>query len=102
PPPISRTSTLSLHDALPISGYILKAGESNHVRATRLWVDRGGAREYSSAVCPGQARIRVTGGRPAASAKNQRTLGKDLASERYSDRKSTRLNSSHLGISYAV
>src|SRR5205814_10389683 len=80
--PTSATSTLSLHDALPIWH-----------RADAARADRRAAvhrhRRRSSAVCPGRSlcdyprRCRA-------------------AEPRQEDRKSTRLNSSHLGISYAV
>src|SRR5262245_64002781 len=68
-PPTNEVYTLSLHDALPISG-----GK----RGTEGWhpCRRGRGRR-----------------RPAASISSR---------WRCSDRKSTRLNSSHLGISYAV
>src|SRR5258705_6024482 len=64
--------TLSLHDALPISAFLA----ANHLGAGRRRLLRG----------PGRGRRRV------------------CRAQRQSpgDRKSTRLNSSHLGISYAV
>src|SRR5262245_62708159 len=69
--------TLSLHDALPICS----AGRS---RRTGCWPGRPAGRAACSAA-PGRAARRA--GAPSASTR---------------DRKSTRLNSSHLGISYAV
>src|SRR5258705_9345561 len=65
--------TLSLHDALPISSAISKAPGSRG-----NWYERGEQRGAGAAV-----------GRRARGAS-------------FADRKSTRLNSSHLGISYAV
>src|SRR3712207_7129537 len=74
--------TLSLHDALPIS-----AGDGPRVRRDR---DRGRRGRG-----PGPRRPRG-GGEPAL-------LGRDVpALSRRIDRKSTRLNSSHANISYAV
>src|SRR5688500_19596545 len=79
--PTSRTSTLSLHDALPIS-----AGLHLQARAgaalTRRRVDLAERRLHG-------ARLRRRQVRPLLAAALQ-------------DRKSTRLNSSHLVISYAV
>src|SRR3712207_8930799 len=63
--------TLSLHDALPISGHSRRTGGGAHPRASGRG-DVGG---------PARAR------------------GQDRAA---ADRKSTRLNSSHANISYAV
>src|SRR5262245_63345489 len=47
---------------------------------------------------PGQSRVRLAAG----DLRFRRTRGRDGAAASKSDRKSTRLNSSHLGISYAV
>src|SRR3712207_7803722 len=67
--------TLSLHDALPIS-----VGKSLGV--------------------PGHERMKLAGARPMA--KHEQGLQIALAVGRVKDRKSTRLNSSHANISYAV
>src|SRR3712207_7951731 len=75
--------TLSLHDALPISG--LEVGGSG--------TPRGGCRRPTKGRCQ-QRRVTVPwwGGQPDP----------DQAGHRRTDRKSTRLNSSHANISYAV
>src|SRR5690349_22850655 len=69
--------TLSLHDALPISG-------------TSAWRSGGSRRSRTSAAPPPAARSRRWAPRRARRA------------ARCADRKSTRLNSSHVEISYAV
>src|SRR5205814_7401439 len=90
--PTSVRFTLSLHDALPI-----------FVERDRVAVDVGqerdthhagiiGARSGSRKPCPGQRCPRTAIIRPP--------IVGTIAPRR--DRKSTRLNSSHLGISYAV
>src|SRR5947199_5433848 len=83
--------TLSLHDALPISALkglpfeaLAKKGEASGVEAA--WRRREGA---------GRCRRRRPG-----TATGFRQRGNAIGGSR--DRKSTRLNSSHLGISYAV
>src|SRR5262245_65755475 len=78
-PPTTQIYTLSLHDALPIS-----------VRPAARVAAGGGGRWHARAAVQrrgGGVRLpqQLRRGRPAAP-----------------DRKSTRLNSSHLGISYAV
>src|SRR5207253_8894054 len=84
--------TLSLHDALPISRALL-----HPVR--RLAADRrarGGGRD-------GAARAPSTRGEPdRGRADARRPRGGDPGAARRRDRKSTRLNSSHVAISYAV
>src|SRR5205814_10645502 len=101
-PATTRSTTLSLHDALPIC-------------------DRGaaGRRSYRQLVrAEGQAaRVELDGELPAPRLSGRERLQlapvevegdaldplrRDLHGERAADRKSTRLNSSHLGISYAV
>src|SRR5438045_7633270 len=78
--------TLSLHDALPIS-------EGRHTR-TRVY-GRGGR--------DGECREEFESGRSRRRAVSDRVRQLLLLSARaVVDRKSTRLNSSHLGISYAV
>src|SRR5436853_5819044 len=72
-PPTTEIYTLSLHDALPI----LNVGERHHARA-----------EGHATAPSGQA------GSSVGLSRTRRGL--------HRDRKSTRLNSSHLGISYAV
>src|SRR5205814_10411967 len=70
--------TLSLHDALPISFKRTACGSTARTGAIRR---RPACRALASTRSPAIRRIGITGG---------------------TDRKSTRLNSSHLGISYAV
>src|SRR5205814_10484989 len=86
-PPTPETYTLSLHDALPISGN--KQGRDDR--------RRGRHRNYSD----------ISAYRDATTDYSSR-LGDREMNRRYyregfeKDRKSTLLNSSHLGISYAV
>src|SRR3712207_7030683 len=78
--------TLSLHDALPISGRFpsaVRRARPQHRRSDRTRTSAGRLR-------PALPHEYEQGGRPAG------TRG------RLSDRKSTRLNSSHANISYAV
>src|SRR3712207_8613946 len=83
--------TLSLHDALPIFGPCARRG-----REVRL---QGGA----LARVQGRTEVGIRGQRPApgvpgaGSERGERGDDEDVA-----DRKSTRLNSSHANISYAV
>src|SRR5262245_62314039 len=88
PPAPPRISPLSLHDALPISG----------PSGTWAWTGTGApsSSTRSTRSRPGAATMATTS-RP-------RTQGCSGPSPRRPppDRKSTRLNSSHLGISYAV
>src|SRR5437870_12797061 len=72
-PATTQTYTLSLHDALPISGAHPPRGEGSRVRDRR---DRP--------LGPSRLGVRAERDRPSP------------------DRKSTRLNSSHVAISYAV
>src|SRR3712207_6987358 len=78
--------TLSLHDALPISG---------------LWRRRG--RRSRRGVALSLGRRRRPRARAARSARaRRRDTGEARAAPGRVDRKSTRLNSSHANISYAV
>src|SRR5437899_4003738 len=83
--------TLSLPDALPISGRFI-----DHAGHTRLVVDQGPVGER--ALQPRRELGHDLIERP------NREVPVELESRRHleEDRKSTRLNSSHLGISYAV
>src|SRR5690606_41624638 len=86
-PATTEISTLSLHDALPISG----GGWTPSSPSPVSW----------RAIRPATRRARCassTRGRSGASPRN----GYVKRSPRSSDRKSTRLNSSHVKISYAV
>src|SRR5207253_11331308 len=92
--------TLSLHDALPIS-------DAAAERAARVREDlRGHARRLRGATrpAPSARRLGAPGGPPGERAPAQRqaaAAGPGLATPDR-DRKSTRLNSSHVAISYAV
>src|SRR5690606_42132821 len=77
-PPPTETYTLSLHDALPISY-------------------RSGARP-----CAGSPRARRPSGRGGGGGGRGPEPPGGVRGRRGSDRKSTRLNSSHVKISYAV
>src|SRR3712207_7797958 len=85
--------TLSLHDALPIWGHFLRQG-------------RMGVHQHSLEVVRAQLLLLLQhlhdprsapGGRPSAG-----DIVLVIRAERLVDRKSTRLNSSHANISYAV
>src|SRR5438045_5305508 len=83
-PPTSPTYTLSLHDALPIYGVAVAPDAQSVAAHGMLFPARG-----------------VNGG---AELGQQPLAGhlQEIEAGRARDRKSTRLNSSHLGISYAV
>src|SRR5690606_42110559 len=94
--PPSATSTLSLHDALPIlndttSGADLAAKKLPELQAIAAGLGIKGARRLRKGELIDAIR---GGGAPTASAAS--------APAASSDRKSTRLNSSHVKISYAV
>src|SRR5690606_40771708 len=91
-PPPSQTYTLSLHDALPISARRQPAGLPPDPRC------RGGAGVLRFAQRQTCHQRRSSSGRPFVSS----SLSGKLARSTRSDRKSTRLNSSHVKISYAV
>src|SRR3712207_7530025 len=80
-PPTAEIYTLSLHDALPIPG---------------RW--RRGTRRRA----PARRRASATGSGCASRAPSPRGGGSPPALGTPADRKSTRLNSSHANISYAV
>src|SRR5205814_9449217 len=95
--PSPETHTLSLHDALPIS-----EAEAHTVtpvvRRRRLVQEE--RRDDAEVMHDGRARrrdLRPPPRRAEALGQHEAVRGEDRA-----DRKSTRLNSSHLGISYAV
>src|SRR5262245_64808984 len=85
----THTYTLSLHDALPISRRKNRLAFRKPVPVLRRVVSRHHVREVQGPAPRG----RPPRGRKAPPAHTNRL---------YRDRKSTRLNSSHLGISYAV
>src|SRR5439155_6140372 len=88
--------TLSLHDALPISATAVDAGTAEGA---------GGDRRPAIA---DRARLRGVDARPATPRPAGRAIRPIVRApvptgrHRYRDRKSTRLNSSHVAISYAV
>src|SRR5205814_6251316 len=91
----SESLSLSLHDALPI--FLLRAYASGHAPGRVCAAFRAAApRLFQSWRGPRQARSFSTL-LPAAWVREYL-----LQAEAGTDRKSTRLNSSHLGISYAV
>src|SRR5205814_6611337 len=90
--PTTQIYTLSLHDALPIS-----------LHACRAAVEEGILPGGGVAVIRAAAKV-LDGVRKKVANEDQQ-IGVDIvrrAIEAPIDRKSTRLNSSHLGISYAV
>src|SRR5207249_7564583 len=85
PPSPTQLSTLSLHDALPISLFIhFVSGVNSQFKKLRTGVE-----QFGDAFACGQAPLFVL-----------RFDG--TRTHRQTDRKSTRLNSSHVSISYAV
>src|SRR5205807_8322244 len=100
-PPTSETSPLSLHDALPISSLGRERGGDvgqadvlagrRRGRGRGHLADHGPLRVKHRVAVPGHAALGHLEGGQAARALPARL-----------DRKSTRLNSSHLVISYAV
>src|SRR5205807_4154784 len=98
-PPV--LSSLSLHDALPIlpmgtsSQGGLRTGSAGILPA----LERANARRIAA----GTAALLLTGRQVAVSRRKRPEDGRALFErQRFGDRKSTRLNSSHLVISYAV
>src|SRR5205814_8895896 len=93
---LSAFDPLSLHDALPIS-----LSACSIVAVSQDGSASSAATAASSTGCAASPRFFAaassSGTKVSSSAKRKRTIA--AASE---DRKSTRLNSSHLGISYAV
>src|SRR5690625_6041615 len=83
-PPPTEIYTLSLHDALPISG--LEADAESAF---------AGRREL-------RAEAHLHGGLDLATDDPTHRRGRLVDAQRPADRKSTRLNSSHVAISYAV
>src|SRR5690242_20899391 len=83
----TETSTLSLHDALPICRLLALAARCER-----------GFRHFPGRVCRRGGR----GHRQPRARWDRRVRDRDVASSAERDRKSTRLNSSHMSISYAV
>src|SRR5699024_12074889 len=98
----STSSTLSLHDALPISSRGQQPRSRIRVRlGARRVPARGYWRNGSQESCRFQPRKSCTVVWPAAGVDLSCTQPDNVDTER-EDRKSTRLNSSHVSISYAV
>src|SRR5690606_41937497 len=97
PAPTPPLYTLSLHDALPISARVPGAGHGAAARARA----RGDGVVVRACGGPGAAR-RDRGGPGAARAGARPSRADRPRVVRPGDRKSTRLNSSHVKISYAV
>src|SRR5207249_11725592 len=101
-PPTTQTSTLSLHDALPISVFPAANGKIGYTTGGDIWTinpdGTGNANITNSAITESCALWAPNGGKIAFF----REPGIDTAAYVAEDRKSTRLNSSHVSISYAV
>src|SRR5205814_8397816 len=98
PLPPSALYTLSLHDALPICSRSAPAiSRASGASCWKSYEQGAGGREQSREMEVARAAI-PTGVVARAGLGGSRDAGPD----RVEDRKSTRLNSSHLGISYAV
>src|SRR5947199_6687948 len=82
-------STLSLHDALPISGSALYMSRESHAGVSWTLPSFSSTLKAATAPCTTW---------PCSSG----ALNFECFGPQNGDRKSTRLNSSHLGISYAV
>src|SRR5207253_5495618 len=100
PPASPYISSLSLHDALPILPAVVSAAAPlvplAITAAERRLQLPGGNPVNGGARCGGAAR------EPQRSGAAARDATDDLPGDRGRDRKSTRLNSSHVAISYAV
>src|SRR5262245_63177941 len=89
--PTTDIYTLSLHDALPI--YLSR---DQHHLGGRIRVDAGGGVQGPARRLACRLRVLAVDERRAGAEQIR------LGDQHVEDRKSTRLNSSHLGISYAV
>src|SRR5207249_11802320 len=95
PPPPPTLYTLSLHDALPI--FASSAGATFLSSAVHDHKPTGHSGRKRSRCCCERACLPGPLNSSAA-----QTLSNQCLTERVRDRKSTRLNSSHVSISYAV
>src|SRR5207253_10547199 len=95
-PPTPDTSTLSLHDSLPISGR--HHGSLGHAARPKRHPHPPYAQPRERAEQP--VHLRLPRGVLVPERLDDRAVGRRLGSS--ADRKSTRLNSSHVAISYAV
>src|SRR5205814_4624135 len=93
--------TLSLHDALPILTDWSSRREARYWSRRKLMCAVSGP---DSACAAGRCakRLRRRCGRSESRPRSAAGYAEKLSQVREQDRKSTRLNSSHLGISYAV
>src|SRR5690606_39761405 len=95
------TYTLSLHDALPILGAGIAHGVREELAADGHLMAAGGrALDQRHDVAVGNRGFDEDGADPAIHQHGHQGL--DPGKPRLGDRKSTRLNSSHVKISYAV
>src|SRR5207249_10266835 len=92
-PAPTTTSTLSLHDALPISSSVEQPFTGLGLWASLPEPERRGGNPRRRSRCCSRGRA-LSSMAPAARS--------EVRSRERSDRKSTRLNSSHVSISYAV
>src|SRR5205814_8524390 len=101
-PPPAPPSPCSLHDALPIFGSACGGGSDhkgdNAAAKSPQNVEQGPATGAAQSATPGDDANAANN--PAAAP--QAAAGTNAGPSAAPDRKSTRLNSSHLGISYAV
>src|SRR5437762_2071940 len=98
-PPSPDISTLSLHDALPISRHLPCHREAGLGARSRVALSRAGRRQLRRA----QLRFTASCASMRSTSAGARRSSPASASQLTSaDRKSTRLNSSHRCISYAV
>src|SRR5699024_11515858 len=100
--PVTRpTDTLSLHDALPICTEALRAGFLCAPEATCASNQASAVARVKSAPS-GEAAKRLSRGSRSADGSSRCSASAYSAPPSERDRKSTRLNSSHVSISYAV
>src|SRR5207249_5570998 len=97
----SQFKTLSLHDALPISVKHEKVHRLRHAEKLNQQVLATFVRHQAEAKCTA-ADSCIFRGDPKIARKSQRHTRLDSEAIDRGDRKSTRLNSSHVSISYAV
>src|SRR5207253_9984557 len=101
-PPTSATYTLSLHDALPIFRVLrVSGGELGVLRGWRLGIGRADRDVGRHFELPQSGFIHAEGFDDAGRHREGSLDAFVLYVERRADRKSTRLNSSHVAISYA-
>src|SRR5699024_12177340 len=101
-PPHPQSHALSLHDALPIYVGAVVGGHLRHIGAKRhggggvAVIDPAGLHGYRRHFLAGDGLLWTK----TPSLQGQKAVGRSQAGG--GDRKSTRLNSSHVSISYAV